>query len=141
MQKSVIIIGIIIAAAIAIYAILGSQSQNNVELQSFDIKWYTDLNSALEEAQKSNKSIFIDFYTVWCSACQQLDKNTLSDPAVKEKLNKNYVSVKIDIDKNPELASKYKIYGIPTLVFLNPDGSETKRIEGYIDSNSLLNQL
>ncbi|WP_414468241.1 thioredoxin family protein [Methanobacterium sp. ACI-7] len=141
MQKSLIIVGIIVLAAIVAYAVLGSQSQQNVEIQSSDINWYTDLNQALGEAQKSSKPLFIDFYTVWCSSCQQLDKNTLSDPQVKEKLSKDYIPVKIDIDKNPQLASQYKIYGIPTLVFLNPDGSEIKRYEGYIGPQELLNQL
>lgn len=141
MQKSLIIVGIIVLVAIAAYAVLGSQSQQNVEIQSSDINWYTDLNQALGEAQESNKPLFIDFYTVWCSSCQQIDKNTLSDPQVKEKLSRDYIPVKIDIDKNPQLASNYKIYGIPTLVILNPDGSEIKRHEGYIDPQELLNQL
>ena len=71
MQKSVIIIGIIIVVAIAAYAILGSGSQENVEPQNSELNWHTDLNSALEEAKKTNKPIFIDFYAQWCSVLQE----------------------------------------------------------------------
>ncbi|MGB9937357.1 MAG: thioredoxin family protein [Methanobacterium sp.] len=141
MQKSIVIVGIIILAAIAFYAIFGSQSQKNTEIQNSDINWYTNLNPAFEEAKKSNKPIFIDFYATWCASCKQLDEYTLSNPKVKKKLNEDYVPVKIDIDKNSKLASDYRIYGIPTMVFLNPDGSEIKRQEGYVGPQELLNQL
>lgn len=141
MQKSVIIVGIIIVIAIAGYALLGSQKQDNTEKQGSDIKWYTDLNAAFQQAQNTNKPIFIDFFASWCSPCQQLDKNTFSNQQVKDKLSSKYVTVKIDVDKNPDLVSKYKIYGYPTMVFLNPDGTEIKRIDGYVDHGTLLNQL
>lgn len=48
MQKSVIIIGIIIVVAIAAYAILDSKSQKNVEPQNSELNGHTDLNSALD---------------------------------------------------------------------------------------------
>lgn len=141
MQKSVIIIGIIIVVAIATYVILGVQSQENVETQSSNIKWHTDLNAALEEAKETNKTVFVYFYTTWCGACRAFDENTLSDPEVQDRLSKNYISVKIDISKNPQLASDYKIYSVPSLVFLNSDGSEIKRHGGYMDLKDLLSQL
>lgn len=141
MQKSVIIVGIIIVIAIAGYALLGSQKQDNTEKQGSDIKWYTDLNASLQQAQNTNKPLFIDFFASWCGPCQQLDKNTLSNQQVKDKLSSKYVMVKIDVDKNPDLVSKYKVYGYPTMVFLNPDGTEIKRIDGYVDPGTLLNQL
>lgn len=141
MQKSVIIIGIIIVVAIAAYAILGSQSQKNDESQNSELNWHTDLNSALEEAKKTNKPIFIDFHAQWCSYCKKLDENTLSDPQVQEKLKSKYILAKIDTDKYPNIASDYKIYGLPTIVYLNSNGIETKRNEGYLGPNELLNQL
>ena len=141
MQKSVIIIGIITVVAIAAYAILGSESQENVEPQNSGLNWHTDLNSALEEAKKTNKPIFIDFYAQWCSYCKKLDENTFSDLQVQEKLKSKYVLAKIDIDKYPNIASDYKVYGVPTIVFLNPNGTEIKRNEGYISPSELLNQL
>jgi thiol:disulfide interchange protein DsbD len=141
MQKSAVIIGIIIILAIAAYVASAPKSQKNVEIQNSSVKWYTDLNSAFEESKKTDKTVFVYFYTAWCSACRVFDENTLSDPEVQDKLSKNYIFVKIDLDKNPQLASDYKIYSIPTLVFLNQESSEIKRYEGYIDSKGLLNQL
>ena len=63
------------------------------------------------------------------------------DSRVKIKLAKDYVVAKINADQYPDAASNYKIYGYPTLLFLNPDGQEIKRIDSYVDADTLLNQL
>ncbi|MGZ7048141.1 MAG: thioredoxin family protein [Methanobacterium sp.] len=141
MQKSVIIIGIIVLVTISAFAVFGGQSQKNVEPQNSNLSWHTDLNSTLAEAKQTNKPVFMDFYANWCSYCQKLDENTFSDPQVQDKLKSKYVLAKINIDSNPDIASKYKVYGVPTMVFLNPDGTEIKRNEGYLGPNELLNQL
>ncbi|MGF7119391.1 thioredoxin family protein [Methanobacterium oryzae] len=141
MKNPFIIIGFIILAGIIAYAALGSQSDNTSQNESTNLNWHTDLDSALVEAKQTNKPVFIDFYTTWCAYCKQLDETTLSDPRVQEKLSKNYVVAKIDADKYPDIASNYKIYGYPTLLVLDSNGVEIKRIEGYVDSNTLLNQL
>lgn len=141
MQRSTVLIGIIVLVAIIAYAALGSQNQNTSQNESTNLNWHADLNSALNEANQTNKPVFIDFYTTWCTYCKQLDETTLSDSRVQEKLSKNYVVAKIDADKYPDIASNYKIYGYPTLLVLDSNGVEIKRIEGYVDSNTLLNQL
>lgn len=141
MKKLIIIIGIILIALIALYAALSPENKETTTGQNKNINWHTDLNSALNEAKNSNKPVFIDFYTTWCPYCKQLDETTLSDPRVKAKLAKDYVVAKINADQYPDAASNYKIYGYPTLLFLNPNGQEIKRFEGYIDADTLLNQL
>ncbi len=141
MQKPVIIIGIILIAIIAVFAVFSQGNHNTTQTEYTGIKWHTDVNSAIEEAKETNKPIIVDFSAKWCSYCKKLDETTFSDSRVQEKLSKNYVVVKIDVDENPDVASKYKIYGYPTLVFLNPNGQEIKRQEGYIDPDGLLNEL
>ena len=138
MQKPVIIIGIIFLVAIAAYTIFAIQDQNNVQTS---LNWHTDLNSAFEESKKTNAPIFIDFYAPWCSYCKKLDENTFSNPKVQANLNYNYIVVKIDIDKYPDIASKYKVYGVPTMVFLYSNGTEFKRKEGYIGPDEFFNLL
>lgn len=140
MQK-LVIIGIIIIVVMATYAVLGSQSQRNLETQNSELKWNTDLNLAIGEAKKTQKPIFIYFHAPWCYYCNELDENTFSDPQVQEKLANNYILVKIDIDENQQLASDYKIYGVPTLVILNQEGTEIKRKGSYVNPDELLSQL
>lgn len=116
-------------------------TDNNASNQSYELKWYTNLDAAISEAQKTKKSIFVFFSASWCPACQQLESETLVNNEVKQKLAQNYVAVKIDVDTNPELSSKYGIYSIPALIFMNSNGEETKRIEGYLSPDQLLSAL
>lgn len=138
MQRSIIVIGIVVILAIAAYAALGYQNQKNTQSPSYSLNWHTDLNNALDEAKKAGKNVVVDFYAPWCSACTYLDEDTFQNAQVQEKLSKNYVVVKIDIDKNPDIASKYKVYAVPTIVFMDSNGTQIKRQEGYMPPEEFL---
>jgi len=83
----------------------------------------------------------IDFYADWCSYCGEMDEETFTDPQVKEKLTQNYVLLKVDVDKNPDLSSKYRAYSLPTIVIVDSSGNEIKRIIGYQTPEQLLSQI
>ncbi len=118
-----------------------SSISNKTTNQSYELKWYTNLDTAISEAQKTKKPIFAVFSASWCPACQQLESETLVNNEVKQKLAQNYVAVKIDIDTNPELSSKYGIYSIPAIILMNSNGEENKRIEGYVSPEQLLGNI
>lgn len=66
-----------------------------------------------DEALHSNKPIFIDFYAIWCGPCVLLQP-------IFEKISKEYrekcIFGKINIDENREIAIKYRISSIPTII-------------------------
>ena len=137
-----IVLGIVVLFIIVIYAV--STIEKNTETQqsqnqSIKLQWNFDLNSGFLLAQKSNKLVFVDFYADWCGYCKELDENTYTDTYVQQRLAQKYVLVKINVDQNPDLASKYKVYGLPTLVILDANGNEIKRQEGYVTPSELLN--
>jgi thiol:disulfide interchange protein DsbD len=133
------LIGLVVLTA-ALYG-FSSFKGETTNTSSESLEWGTDLNSALQEARNTDKNVFIDFYADWCPYCKELDEKTFQDTRVQDKLSQNYVAVKINTDDNPELASQYKVYSLPTLVILNSDGQEVKRYNGYISSDDLLNTL
>jgi thioredoxin len=137
----VTIVAVVVLASGCTYFKQDNQGTQTSQDQTSNLNWHSDMNSALDEAKKTRKPIMIDFYATWCSYCQQLDNETFQDPRVQEKLSQDYVRVKIDGDQNPDLVSKYNIFGYPTLVFLNSDGQEIKRQEGYLPADQLLNLL
>ncbi len=71
------------------------------------------MNGTFEELIASETPILIDFFAVWCGPCKVLSP-TLQQLAQEE--GEKLKIVKIDVDQNPKLASKYKISGVPTLM-------------------------
>ncbi|GAB7085955.1 thioredoxin family protein [Marinifilum fragile] len=81
-------------------------------------------NEALKKAEKQNKLIFIDFYTEWCGPCKRLAKGPFLDPEVGDFYNENFISLKLDAEKEGlDVAKIYKVNSYPTLMFLKGDGT------------------
>ncbi len=143
----IIIIGAfyIFAGLLKIYSkdlILTSPTRqvNLTDTFNFD---YTDNDAkAFEDAKKNRKPLFIDFYADWCAECKELEEKTYNDPEVKEKL-KNFITLKMNFTKKSEWTKnkteQYKIAGLPTVIFFNPDGKEIYRFFGFKDKKEFLN--
>ena len=93
-------------------------------------------NLSLEEALalKSDKIIFIDFYSDNWGACNLLEAETLSDQRVIDLTNKHLIPIKIDAwydTVGQKLFKKYNGYAIPLLMFIDSSGDEIERVVGY----------
>lgn len=81
-----------------------------------------DMTTALGAA---DKLIVVDFYATWCGPCKMIS------PMI-EKFSQQYSEAgfyKIDVDNVPELAQKYEISAMPTLVFFK-NGKEIAKVVG-----------
>ena len=89
-----------------------------------------------EEVIKSDKKVLIDFYATWCEPCKTLK------PVLEEisKENDNIKIVEIDVDKCQDLAMKYGISAMPTLIVIE-NGKEVKRSIGAIPKDKVLKLL
>lgn len=84
------------------------------------------------EVLNSDKTVLIDFYADWCQPCQML--SPVVDEVAKE--NNNIKVVKINIDEEEDLAVRYEIASIPTLVVIK-DKNEIKRSIGVIEKSQI----
>jgi thiol:disulfide interchange protein DsbD len=133
---------IIIAVAFLALVLVGFLviSTDNNQTSSEGLKWHTDLNSALNTAQSTNKMVLVDVYAPWCSWCKEMDKNTYQNPQVQQKLS-NYVLLKVNGDENPDFMKKYQIYGYPTVLILDSSGNLVNTISGYQSPEDFINMI
>lgn len=81
-----------------------------------------DLNSKLKD-----KKILVDFYADWCGPCKMLG-------TILEEMD--FPILKINVDKFPELARKYGVMSIPTIILFD-NGKEIKKNIGFLSKNEL----
>jgi len=98
-------------------------------------------DQALALAAKEQRTVVIDFFTTWCMPCKRLDATTWKDPAVLEWGRKHGIAIKLDAEKEVELARRFRINSYPTILLLRPDGSEIDRLFGYRDGPTFLGEV
>ncbi len=97
---------------------------------SKELVWLKSFDEALKIASQKEKMIMIDFYADWCGWCKKLDETTYKDSNVIAKA-KDLINVRIDADEQRDLASRYRISGLPTILFVDSAGREIHRVVGY----------
>jgi thiol-disulfide isomerase/thioredoxin len=100
---------------------------------SAGIKWERSFEEALKKAKASRKPILVDFWADWCGWCHRLDKTTYLDPMVVRKAEE-FVAVKVNTEGNrreTEIAIRYDVQSLPTILFLSPEGHQVHRLNGF----------
>lgn len=90
-----------------------------------------------DELIKGDKPVVCDFFATWCGPCKMqspiLEK-------VKEKVGDAGTIVKVDIDKNAELAARYRVQSVPTLILFK-DGEPVWRTVGVQQAELLAGKI
>ena len=93
-------------------------------------------NNFLSEVMSSEKKVLLDFWAPWCGPCRMVV------PIVEEiaREHPEYKVVKVNVDENPELATRFGIMSIPTLVVME-NGKIVNQAMGARPKNAILAML
>lgn len=94
------------------------------------VNWMEWGKPALEKAKKENKLLFVSIGYFSCHWCHVMQRESYADKGIAKKLNKNYISIKVDRELNPVLDKRLIEFvqvtngtaGWPLNVFITPDG-------------------
>ncbi|MFQ6013676.1 MAG: DUF255 domain-containing protein, partial [Thermoplasmata archaeon] len=87
-----------------------------------DIRWEEWGEEAFQEAKEAGKPILLDLSAVWCHWCHVMDETSYSDDEIIRLINEDFVPIRVDIDRRPDIRERYNFGGYPTTAFLNAEG-------------------
>ncbi|MDD2377108.1 MAG: thioredoxin [Clostridia bacterium] len=97
---------------------------------------HIDSNEFLKEVLENKKAVLVDFYASWCPPCKML-------APILEKISTSRADfdiIKVNIDENQDLAMKYKIEVVPTMVVFK-DGKSVNKMVGLVNESEIVNLM
>jgi thioredoxin-related protein len=119
-----LIIGILMVAPALVRAVSGNT-----------ITWFT-YNKAQQVQQ--DRKYFVYFYSDRCGHCRNLESRTFTNPDIVAYINRNYTPVRVNIDRERQIAAHYGVNGVPDLYFLSSTGAPIGRQTGFVNASQLL---
>ena len=90
-----------------------------------------------DEVLTSDRPVLVDFYADWCAPCRAIAPIV---EALSSELGDSLAVVKVDVDRNQELAETYDIRGIPTLMLFK-NGKVVETVVGATSGDRLANTI
>jgi uncharacterized protein len=88
-----------------------------------EIGWLPWGTNAFGRAEREGKPVLLSISAVWCHWCHVMDETSYSDRGVIDLINKRFVPVRVDSDRNPDINRRYNQGGWPTTAFLDARGT------------------
>jgi uncharacterized protein YyaL (SSP411 family) len=105
------------------------------------VAWQPWSDAAFAQAAREHKFVLLDLEAVWCHWCHVMDAESYHNPQVVALLNQRFITVRVDQDSRPDLASRYEDYGWPATIVFAADGSEIVKRRGFIPPDDMSSML
>ena len=124
-----------IYAVVFIFSIISTVPAIGTDTKSIDWQSY---EAGIKEIKDQKKKGFLHFYTDWCTYCKIMNMQTFSDAKIIAYLNENFVPIRINAERQKDVARKYGVNRFPDTLFLSEDSSNLSSQPGFIPADQLL---
>ncbi|MBU3947927.1 MAG: thioredoxin fold domain-containing protein [Proteobacteria bacterium] len=107
---------------------------------SDSIQWHK-YEEGTKLCNNNQKKMFLYFYSDSCRYCREIEDKTFKDKSIIDIINKNFIPVKINADKEQNLADTYKIRGWPGVLFISEKEDIIFKNLGFIPPDMFLSIL
>ena len=90
------------------------------------------ISDGRKKQKKKTRQMVVYFFSKYCEYCTKMDQDVLNDKEISGTLKREVIYLRIDVDKNTEIAKKYGVWGYPTTLLVESSGKTIARIPGYI---------
>ena len=105
------------------------------------VQWQPYETATFEAAQAANRPVLVLVYADWCAWCKKYELETLEQPAIRRRLQREWVPVAVDYDRQPQLAQQLGVRLVPTTLLLTPDAQKLQRFFGMVGPEALAANL
>jgi thioredoxin-related protein len=119
---------IILALFFSVFIFCGTSAPSG---KTSKIEWHS-YEDGMARGKFEKKAVFLHFTAEWCYFCEVMDKETFQDPEIISSLNENFISIKVDYNRETRTSDLYRITGLPDTIFIAQDGQIIGRRPGYI---------
>ena len=101
------------------------------------MKWHS-FDDGMELGKAQGKIVFVFFWADWCTYCHTMDRETFHNQTVVDLLDRNFIAVKVDSDREQKLSNLFRIRGLPDNWFFSKSGSVLGHRPGYIPADTFI---
>ena len=129
-----------IAKALVLLVVLLAGAAASAQAAADKIEWHT-YDSGMARSRFEKKKVFLHFYADWCTYCAEMERKAFKDPAVIAALNRNFIPIRVDTERDQQTATLYRVKGLPDTWFISESGEIIGHRPGYISTDQLLGIL
>jgi thioredoxin-related protein len=104
------------------------------------IEWHP-YEAGMARSRFEKKKAFVYFHAEWCTYCADMDRKTFTNPEVVAVLNRNFIPIRVDSDREKAVASLYRVKGLPDIWFLSETGEVIGHRPGFIPPDQMVKVL